>query len=1208
MPFVDGDNIYVLRYEDEEIENDHFIVNWWYSETHTMGLEGGSITLDDITLDIPANALSEEQNITIGKYIIFSNSCTNNSECSSFAVCDGGYCTETSCPNHMLGNGTENNACQITSCEDLYSISQDLSLSYELTNDIDMKAEDCYQTGTGWPILGSSSNRFEGTLDGNGYTISNLYQYYNIYYSDKRGIALFDYIGESGTIKNIKLTDVSIYGIDYVGTLASRNYGLIEDVSVTGAIIGYFGGGTHGGLVAQNYGTISKSHTNVNIKGNHNAGLAVYNYGDISNCYARGNMDYIGDNSGGIGGLVYKNEGTITNSYATGNIYVHIDHERYSGGLVGDNINKISNSFSTGTVKSTSLRGGLVGYNKYCSFGIKNSYFLNQGSPDFCDGTDYTYGCNSDCTSIDDESYFKNRYNEPLISWDFNTTWAIDSQINDGFPYLLEPFIVRSRLVNLDTTTYYSFDNELPIVEENDGKIEFKEPITSSGSNLNDIIIIKSSSMEVKSELDENFNKPAVLTFNVNIEEDLRADFKIYKDGLETSIIPLSYEPLSFEVDGFSTFSFSSSSSDECTQDSDCDPLNCNTATGFCCTDEDKDGYSPEGGSCGEIDCDDDPSDDISLDLTCLTDEDDLEELNEYLEEKTLEMAEELSELEGKLVEFEILLANYESNPSYVNWYDNYQKEKLEKEIRHVESIVASNYRNVHCFGDSNDNGIRDYASCSYCKNPAMADVCDNIDNDCKGHCRAFASIDCDLDSFSGEGGVHENCEGLIDGKGNPDEFCRMVDGSGKTVPGDYYEAMCVEGELYLSGCCFEDPMFDTFSWDCQDDGDSDITDGFSHYRSCPDDYGTDWAYGNIECGGDTYDVSCYKSTLPEWYRKPVFFGLFSTIVLGSADTFFCNIANVETGLFKYMWMAEEYGYTPDFGSVYYSGIETWQYSSVTGETVYYPEGVPDYSTVSYYPQTVISEDLSVDEIFEIFYDWSGTLSCPSWDNTHGAGNEPPIPVVVYESPYERPNPDTTTSSSIYMIRNIAEDYTLSGEAIEFLPHGLLFFENVTKDFKINGTIIPSDSEYRLVYRSDDSILSNCSYSVISTMDQTIYSDINNTITTSDVTYTIPAGAVLSPQVITIRKIELDCDDTASLTSTPPTTSIFTISYASKKIESSPYTIKIKSSKEAEGVYLIAKTSSREFTADMSFAIDQDEFYYEVTDKYGNLVEEGTLS
>jgi hypothetical protein len=78
---------------------------------------------------------------------------------------------------------------------------------------------------------------------------------------------------------------------------------------------------------------------------------------------------------------------------------------------------------------------------------------------------------------------------------------------------------------------------------------------------------------------------------------------------------------------------------------------------------------------------------------------------------------------------------------------------------------------------------------------------------------------------------------------------------------------------------------------------------------------------------------------------------------------------------------------------------------------------------------------------------------------------------------------------------------------------------------------------------------------------------------------------------------------------TTPSPTIFTITYASKRVESSSYTIKIKSSKEAEGVYLIAKTTKHEFTADLSYIINPpDEFYYQITDKENNLIEEGTLS
>ncbi len=86
--------------------------------------------------------------------------------------------------------------------------------------------------------------------------------------------------------------------------------------------------------------------------------------------------------------------------------------------------------------------------------------------------------------------------------------------------------------------------------------------------------------------------------------------------------------------------------------------------------------------------------------------------------------------------------------------------------------------------GDSNNNGIGDYAKCSYCRNPSMAEDADDVDNNCMGYCQGNASRSCYVDEgYSGDGEDqvlnqygYEGCGGVTNDFGQLDSFCQMVD------------------------------------------------------------------------------------------------------------------------------------------------------------------------------------------------------------------------------------------------------------------------------------------------------------------------------------------------------------------------------------------------------------------------------------------------
>ncbi|OEC32557.1 hypothetical protein A7D25_23510, partial [Pseudomonas sp. 21C1] len=211
----------------------------------------------------------------------------------------------------------------------LQAMSSTLGGNYALGSDIDLSSI------TNWTPVGSSdSSQFTGELAGLGHTLSNL----TIDRSSTDYVGLFGYTSYISVIRDIGLVDGSVTGNNRVG-----------------------------GLVGDNYGTISNAYATGSVSGSeHVGGLVGHNDGTISNAYATGSVT--GNNR--VGGLVgYNDYGTLRNAYATGSV----TGSEYVGGLVGYNDNTISNAYATGSVTGSSDVGGLVGNNDYGT--ISNAYW-----------------------------------------------------------------------------------------------------------------------------------------------------------------------------------------------------------------------------------------------------------------------------------------------------------------------------------------------------------------------------------------------------------------------------------------------------------------------------------------------------------------------------------------------------------------------------------------------------------------------------------------------------------------------------------------------------------------------------------------------------------------------------------------------------------------------------------------------------------------
>ena len=72
---------------------------------------------------------------------------------------------------------------------------------FKLTNDIRLNEQDVPTGGNSWTPIGNSSNKFQGTFDGDGHTISGLY--ITATGSGAGNLGLFGNLGNSAVIKNL---------------------------------------------------------------------------------------------------------------------------------------------------------------------------------------------------------------------------------------------------------------------------------------------------------------------------------------------------------------------------------------------------------------------------------------------------------------------------------------------------------------------------------------------------------------------------------------------------------------------------------------------------------------------------------------------------------------------------------------------------------------------------------------------------------------------------------------------------------------------------------------------------------------------------------------------------------------------------------------------------------------------------------------------
>ena len=177
-------------------------------------------------------------------------------------------------------------------------------------------------TENNYIAIGNDSYRFQGTFDGESKIVSGI----RIYKPNSENQGLFGYV-DSGTVKNLTLSDVRITGGKYTGVIVGQSSkGTNENCHVVNnvAIHSTNGSDYHGGIagLAYNYSTVlgctsEASLTNVNATANDYGGIVGYMAsGTVKDCLFTGTIPNV-QTYGAIAGSVYENSSYLTNNYYT---------------------------------------------------------------------------------------------------------------------------------------------------------------------------------------------------------------------------------------------------------------------------------------------------------------------------------------------------------------------------------------------------------------------------------------------------------------------------------------------------------------------------------------------------------------------------------------------------------------------------------------------------------------------------------------------------------------------------------------------------------------------------------------------------------------------------------------------------------------------------------------------------------------------------
>ena len=238
-----------------------------------------------------------------------------------------------------------------------------------------------------WTPIGNYSKQYQGTFDGNGKTIRNLF-----ISSTSDEIGFFGYAADC-RIKNITFDNAKVKGNDNCSTGILAGYAgscVIENIKTTGSC-SVEGKYETGGIAGRANGNISNCENHAIVKGLHSVGgivgICFDSENSITSCANYGEITGTEDFVGGIIG--YFGEGSLQNSANNGNI----TGDARVGNLIGyANICNINNVLGIGNITANyaDCNGLIVGYIVDASSSASGILAYNSSAKMTIDGTELT--------------------------------------------------------------------------------------------------------------------------------------------------------------------------------------------------------------------------------------------------------------------------------------------------------------------------------------------------------------------------------------------------------------------------------------------------------------------------------------------------------------------------------------------------------------------------------------------------------------------------------------------------------------------------------------------------------------------------------------------------------------------------------------------------------------------------------------------------
>ncbi|MEM7243732.1 MAG: hypothetical protein AAF533_00230 [Acidobacteriota bacterium] len=313
------------------------------------------------------------------------------------------------------GDGSPADPYQVSTCEQLQSLADDLTAHYILVNDVDCSTTVGWNGGAGFDPIGSpysdlgdsSGTAFRGSLDGDGHVVTDLF----INRPTQDAVGLFGHLFHA-SVHSLGVVDATVIGENQVGPLAGVYNDqflyrtLVFEVFATGRVES---NRSAGGLVGRLYDAV------------------------LADSYSRAVVSSCTGDAGGLAGTASFSE--IHRSHATGTVR----GGSRAGGLIAASSTssfrplRLLDCFAGGRVLGPSTGGLIAAIGGFPTpfFDVKSSSVF-----DWCDddATDCVAAPLTTCPTAATLPQYFDDADAPVSAWDFVDTWGFPNGLAGAAP------------------------------------------------------------------------------------------------------------------------------------------------------------------------------------------------------------------------------------------------------------------------------------------------------------------------------------------------------------------------------------------------------------------------------------------------------------------------------------------------------------------------------------------------------------------------------------------------------------------------------------------------------------------------------------------------------------------------------------------------------------------------------------------------------